>query len=291
MTCSPAPAPDSTTISESTALPVLTVSHLRISALSSLRSILSQHCALLGKHRVHRPRSEAPPTSISLTFVTAHELGHQWWGHQLIGADVEGSEHDVGEPGRIFCAAGNGAQIRARSHAPLSAPTNLTSICAAAPEKFATSRRLPWCRREPYVWYQKGGPDFVHACRLHRGRQDEPRPPQFPDAVSLFQRQQPGDAAPIKTILRASSKSLDDPYPILACWSTRSAHKLRRKLEYLVDDGFNRIVLYGQPGSPLPLLRRRPTANTRSRWKCSLAKCKPTERRRKLLCPSPITSR
>ena len=24
-------------------------------------------------------------------FVTAHELGHQWWGHQLIGAQVQGS--------------------------------------------------------------------------------------------------------------------------------------------------------------------------------------------------------
>jgi ABC-2 type transport system permease protein len=25
------------------------------------------------------------------TFVTAHEIAHQWWGHQLIGADVQGA--------------------------------------------------------------------------------------------------------------------------------------------------------------------------------------------------------
>jgi ABC-2 type transport system permease protein len=32
------------------------------------------------------------PTDIDFTyFVTAHELGHQWWAHQLIGARVEGS--------------------------------------------------------------------------------------------------------------------------------------------------------------------------------------------------------
>jgi ABC-2 type transport system permease protein len=32
------------------------------------------------------------PTDVDLTyFVTAHELGHQWWGHQLIGGQVEGS--------------------------------------------------------------------------------------------------------------------------------------------------------------------------------------------------------
>ncbi len=32
------------------------------------------------------------PTDIDFTyFVTAHELGHQWWAHQLIGGRVEGS--------------------------------------------------------------------------------------------------------------------------------------------------------------------------------------------------------
>ena len=32
------------------------------------------------------------PTDVDLTlFVTAHELGHQWWGHQLIGGMVQGS--------------------------------------------------------------------------------------------------------------------------------------------------------------------------------------------------------
>ena len=32
------------------------------------------------------------PTDVDLTyFVTAHELAHQWWGHQVIGGQVEGS--------------------------------------------------------------------------------------------------------------------------------------------------------------------------------------------------------
>ena len=32
------------------------------------------------------------PDDIDFTyFVTAHELAHQWWGHQLIGANVQGS--------------------------------------------------------------------------------------------------------------------------------------------------------------------------------------------------------
>ena len=32
------------------------------------------------------------PDKIDLvTFVTAHELGHQWWGHQVVGADMQGA--------------------------------------------------------------------------------------------------------------------------------------------------------------------------------------------------------
>jgi aminopeptidase N len=34
----------------------------------------------------------ADPSSIDMvTFVTAHEIAHQWWAHQVLGADVQGS--------------------------------------------------------------------------------------------------------------------------------------------------------------------------------------------------------
>ncbi len=32
------------------------------------------------------------PSNIDMvTYVTAHELGHQWWAHQAVGADMQGS--------------------------------------------------------------------------------------------------------------------------------------------------------------------------------------------------------
>ena len=52
--------------------------------------ILPEYHSVLGRDGLHRPREK--PTDIDFTyFVTAHELGHQWWAHQLIGANVEGS--------------------------------------------------------------------------------------------------------------------------------------------------------------------------------------------------------
>ncbi len=50
------------------------------------------------------------PTDIDITyFVTAHELGHQWWAHQLLGSRRRRLQHDGGKPGRIFRPASDGA--------------------------------------------------------------------------------------------------------------------------------------------------------------------------------------
>ncbi len=37
------------------------------------------------------PRKDPASRIDMVTYVTAHELGHQWWGHQVIGANVQGS--------------------------------------------------------------------------------------------------------------------------------------------------------------------------------------------------------
>ena len=54
-----------------------------------------------------------PKKDIDFTyFVTAHELAHQWWAHQLIGGHVAGLEHDVGVAGGVFGAAGGAEEVR-----------------------------------------------------------------------------------------------------------------------------------------------------------------------------------
>ena len=39
-----------------------------------------------------------------VTFVTAHELGHQWWAHQVIGAEHAGHDDAVRDLRAIFGA-------------------------------------------------------------------------------------------------------------------------------------------------------------------------------------------
>ena len=55
-------------------------------------------------------------------FVTAHELGHQWWGHQLIGAQVQGSNMMSETLAEYSALHGDGAEIRQRLHAQVSEP-------------------------------------------------------------------------------------------------------------------------------------------------------------------------
>ena len=45
-------------------------------------------------------------------FVTAHELGHQWWGHQLIGAQVQGSNMMSETLAAVLRLHGDAAEIR-----------------------------------------------------------------------------------------------------------------------------------------------------------------------------------
>ncbi len=64
--------------------------HSGVPALRQVRAELCEHDSVLGEHWLHR-RSHADPDSIDYVFyVTAHEMAHQWWGHQVIGADVQG---------------------------------------------------------------------------------------------------------------------------------------------------------------------------------------------------------
>lgn len=100
-------------------------------------------------------RLKKPDDIDLLYFVTAHELAHQWWGHQLIGSQTQGSnmmseslaeysalkimQHRYGpEMERKFLRyeldrylRGRGGEVR---HEP----------------------PLVLVQREPYVWYQKG---------------------------------------------------------------------------------------------------------------------------------------
>ena len=53
------------------------------------------------------------------TYVIAHEMAHQYWAHQVIGADMQGGHDDQRDAGAIFGADGDEAPLRARQDPPL----------------------------------------------------------------------------------------------------------------------------------------------------------------------------
>jgi ABC-2 type transport system permease protein len=97
-----------------------------------------------------------PQKDIDLTyFVTAHELAHQWWGHQVIGARVEGSNmmsESLAEYSALRVMQkkyGDGQMRKFLKH-------ELDGYLRGRAGESRHEPPLALVQREPYVWYQKG---------------------------------------------------------------------------------------------------------------------------------------
>src|SRR4029077_8288695 len=85
------------------------------------------------------------PTDVDLTlFVTAHELGHQWWGHQLIGGQVEGSNM-MSETLAQYSAYMVMQQKYGKDYMHRVMHHFWIAPCAGAPARFAANVRWRWC--------------------------------------------------------------------------------------------------------------------------------------------------
>jgi aminopeptidase N len=97
-----------------------------------------------------------PQKDLDLTyFVTAHELAHQWWGHQLVGGRVEGSNmlsESLAEYSALRVMQKKYGDDQMRKFLKHELDGYLRG-------RAAESRHEPplvLVQREPYVWYQKG---------------------------------------------------------------------------------------------------------------------------------------
>jgi ABC-type transport system involved in multi-copper enzyme maturation permease subunit len=160
-------------------------------------------------------------------FVTAHELGHQWWAHQLIGGNVQGSnmmsetlaeysalmvmEHKYGKDNmHRFLRHELDRYLRGRS----------TEVRREPP--------LALVQREPYVWYQKGGQimytlaDYIGEDKVDLALHNFLMQYRYANATNSQTEDYP-DTRQLVEALRAQTPS---------------------DMQYLIDDGFNSIVLY-----------------------------------------------
>ena len=163
------------------------------------------------------------PTDIDFTyFVTAHELGHQWWAHQLIGGRVEGSNM-LSETLAEYSALMVMQQKYGPDNMHRFLKHELDRYLRGRAGEVRRERALVLVQNEPYVWYQKGGQVMYTLARLHRRRQTQPGAAQFPDAVPLRQRRRFAAPFRIPTHVSSSTPSARKPRPSFSTTSpTRS---------------------------------------------------------------------
>jgi ABC-2 type transport system permease protein len=180
------------------------------------------------------------PTDIDFTyFVTAHELGHQWWAHQLVGADAEGSNmmsESLAEYSALQVMAhkyGRDLMHRFLRH-------ELDGYLRGRAGEVRHEPPLALVQREQYVWYQKGGQilytlaDYIGEDKLNLALHNFLMQYQYANANNQVDANNNSQ----------SSVPINNPYPDTRMLVDAIRAQTPPELQYLVDDGFNRIVLY-----------------------------------------------
>ena len=180
------------------------------------------------------------PTDLDLTyFVTNHELGHQWWGHQLIGGDVEGSNM-MSETLAQYSAYMVMQQHYGKDYMHRVLRFFLDGYLRGRASETRHEPPLAQVQREPYVWYNKGGQvmytlaDYVGEDRIDAALRN------FLMAYRYANARNQVDAADSTR----GSRAVDTAYPDTRMLVDALRAQTPPDLQYLIDDGFNRVVLY-----------------------------------------------
>ena len=168
------------------------------------------------------------PTDIDFTyFVTAHELGHQWWAHQLIGARVEGSNmlsETLAEYSALMVMKqkyGSDNMHRFLKH-------ELDQYLRGRAGEIRKERPLVLVQNEPYVWYQKGGQvmytlaDYIGEDKLNLALHNFLMQYRYANA----------------------NDSRSGPYPDTRQFVDALRAQTPPELQYYITDAFESIVLY-----------------------------------------------
>jgi ABC-2 type transport system permease protein len=162
------------------------------------------------------------PNDIDFTwFVTAHELAHQWWGHQLIGGFEKGSNM-MSESLAEYSALRVMEHKYGDAHMRRFLKHELDGYLRGRAGEVRHEPPLVLVQNEPYVWYQKGSMAFY----------------ALSDAIGEDKLN-----AALKAFLD-NWKMNGPPYP-----DTRGlVEELRKQtpadLQYMITDMFDTITLY-----------------------------------------------
>jgi ABC-type transport system involved in multi-copper enzyme maturation permease subunit len=168
------------------------------------------------------------PDDIDFTyFVVAHELAHQWWGHQLIGGQVEGSNM-MSESLAEYCALrvmekkyGTDNMHKFLSH-------ELDGYLRGRAGEIRHENPLDLVQNEQYVWYQKGSlalyalSDYIGEDKLNLALHNFLMQYRYANATD----------------------NLSIPYPDTRQFVAALRAQTPPELQYYITDAFENIVLY-----------------------------------------------
>jgi ABC-2 type transport system permease protein len=180
------------------------------------------------------------PTDVDLTlFVTAHELGHQWWAHQLIGGHVQGSNM-MSETLAQYSAYMVMQQKYGKDYMHRVMRHFLDGYLRGRAAEVRGEKPLALVQREDYVWYQKGGQimytlaDYIGEDKINLALHNFLMQYRYANANNQV------DAAQHDV----SVATENHPYPDTRLLVAALREQTPPELQYLIDDGFNSIVLY-----------------------------------------------
>jgi ABC-2 type transport system permease protein len=169
-----------------------------------------------------------PKKDIDFTyFVTAHEFAHQWWGHQLIGGLVAGSNmmsESLAEYSALRVAQKKYGE--AQMHKFLS--HELDGYLRGRSNERRKEPPLALVQRESYVWYQKGSlvfyalSDYIGEDALNRALRN---------FLLQYRYANANDAQSV-------------PYPDTRLMEDALRAQTPANLQYFIDDSFEKITLY-----------------------------------------------
>jgi aminopeptidase N len=168
------------------------------------------------------------PEDIDFTyFVVAHELAHQWWGHQLIGGQVQGSNM-MSEALAEYSALRVMARKYGEANMRKFLKRELDGYLRGRAGEVRREPPLGLVQREPYVWYQKGSL-VLYALADYIGE----------DKVNLALHK-----FLMKYRYANADAALSGPYPDTRQFLEALRAETPAGLQYYLDDAFERIVLY-----------------------------------------------
>jgi hypothetical protein len=180
------------------------------------------------------------PTDVDLTyFVTAHELGHQWWGHQLIGGDVEGSNM-MSETLAQYSAYMVMQQKYGKDYMRIVLRHFLDQYLRGRSGETRHEPPLSRVQREGYVWYDKGGQimytlaDYIGEDKVNLALRNFLMQYRYANATNQVD---------VSDSTRGA-RAVDQRYPDTRLLVDALRAQTPADLQYLIDDGFERVVLY-----------------------------------------------